>query len=106
LRNRAFGKTPFGEMPIGETPHLGFRRTAIRRISIRQINRVPKVLIIISSFPNTSLNLRASAYSCFLSEMIHAQGVVFFTAGFETTSNALTTLAFTLAKYPHIQAMI
>ena len=38
--------------------------------------------------------------------MIYAQGVVFFTAGFETTSNSLTTLSYNLAKHPDIQVLV
>jgi cytochrome P450 len=36
-------------------------------------------------------------------DMIYAQGVLFFAAGFETTSNALATLAYNLARHPDIQ---
>ena len=35
--------------------------------------------------------------------MIYAQGVLFFAAGFETTSNALATLTYNLARHPDIQ---
>nr|AKH03525.1 cytochrome P450 3027E1 [Paracyclopina nana] len=36
-------------------------------------------------------------------DMIKAQGSIFFAAGFETTSNCLSTLCYTLAKNPDIQ---
>lgn len=36
-------------------------------------------------------------------DMIKAQGSIFFAAGFETTSNCLSTLCFTLANHPDIQ---
>ena len=36
-------------------------------------------------------------------EMIKAQGKIFFAAGFETTSNCLTTVCFNLAQNPNIQ---
>ncbi len=36
-------------------------------------------------------------------DMIYAQGVLFFSAGFETTSNALSTFAYNLARHPEIQ---
>jgi cytochrome P450 len=37
--------------------------------------------------------------------MIYCQGVLFFSAGFETTSNTLSTLAFNLAKHQDIQVL-
>ena len=36
-------------------------------------------------------------------EAIIAQGSVFFAAGFETTSNTLSTFTYNLAKHPEIQ---
>ena len=39
-------------------------------------------------------------------EMMKAQGKIFFAAGFETTSNCLTTLCLNLAKNPDIQDKI
>ena len=39
-------------------------------------------------------------------EIIVAQGSVFFVAGFETTSNTLSTFAFNLAKHPEVQVLI
>jgi cytochrome P450 len=36
-------------------------------------------------------------------DMIYAQGVLFFSAGFETTSNALSTFAYNLARHPEVQ---
>jgi len=36
-------------------------------------------------------------------EMIAAQGVIFFAAGFETTASTLSTLSYNLAKHPEIQ---
>ena len=38
--------------------------------------------------------------------IITAQGVVFFAAGFETTSNTLSTLTYNLATHPEIQDMV
>ena len=38
-------------------------------------------------------------------EVIIAQGSVFFAAGFETTSNTLSTFAYNLAKHPEIQVL-
>jgi cytochrome P450 len=39
-------------------------------------------------------------------DMIYAQGVLFFSAGFETTSNALLTLSYNLARNPHVQVRL
>jgi cytochrome P450 len=39
-------------------------------------------------------------------ELVVAQGVIFFVAGYETTSNALSTLSFNLAKHQDIQVNI
>ena len=36
-------------------------------------------------------------------EIIVAQGIAFFVAGFETSSNTLSTLAYNLAKNPEVQ---
>jgi cytochrome P450 len=36
-------------------------------------------------------------------EVILAQGIVFFIAGFETSSNTMSSLAFNLAKNPDVQ---
>lgn len=39
-------------------------------------------------------------------DMIVAQGVIFFAAGFETTASTLSTLSFHLATHPEIQERI
>ena len=39
-------------------------------------------------------------------DLITAQGVIFFAAGFETTANTLSTLSFNLAKNPDIQVLL
>jgi len=39
-------------------------------------------------------------------DLITAQGVIFFVAGFETTANTLSTLSYNLAKHPEIQVHI
>ena len=36
-------------------------------------------------------------------DLITAQGVIFFAAGFETTASTLSTLSYNLAKHPEIQ---
>ncbi len=36
-------------------------------------------------------------------DLITAQGVIFFVAGFETTASTLSTLSYNLAKHPEIQ---
>jgi len=36
------------------------------------------------------------------SDMITGQGIIFIAAGFETTSNCLSTLCYNLARYPHV----
>lgn len=39
-------------------------------------------------------------------DLINAQSVVFFLAGFETTSNTLSTFAYNMTKYPNIQQQV
>ena len=39
-------------------------------------------------------------------DLITAQGVIFFAAGFETTASNLSTLSFNLAKNPDVQGAI
>ena len=39
-------------------------------------------------------------------DLITAQGVIFFAAGFETTASNLSTLSFNLAKNPDVQVAI
>ncbi len=39
-------------------------------------------------------------------DIIIAQGVIFFIAGFETTANTLSTLCYNLAKYPQVQVLV
>ena len=39
-------------------------------------------------------------------DIITAQGIVFFLAGYETTANTLSTLTYNLAKYPEAQQTI
>ena len=39
-------------------------------------------------------------------DLITAQGVIFFAAGFETTANTLSTLSYNLAKHPEIQVKL
>ncbi len=38
--------------------------------------------------------------------IITAQGIIFFAAGFETTSNTLSTLTYNLAIHPEVQEMV
>ena len=40
------------------------------------------------------------------SDMIKAQGAIFFAAGFETTSSTLTTLCYNLANHPDVQTKV
>ena len=39
-------------------------------------------------------------------EIIIAQGVIFFAAGFETTSSTLSTFSYNLAKHPEVQVIV
>ncbi len=39
-------------------------------------------------------------------DLITAQGVIFFAAGFETTSSTLSTFSYNLAKHPEIQVCL
>jgi cytochrome P450 len=39
-------------------------------------------------------------------DLITAQGVIFFAAGFETTASTLSTLSYNLAKHPEIQVKL
>jgi cytochrome P450 len=36
-------------------------------------------------------------------DIITAQGIIFFVAGFETTANTMSTLCYSLAKWPEVQ---
>ena len=38
-------------------------------------------------------------------DVIFAQGITFFQGGFETTSNALTTFTYNMAKHPDVQVI-
>lgn len=39
-------------------------------------------------------------------DIVYAQGIIFFIAGFETSSNCLSTLSYNLAKNPEVQSKI
>jgi len=39
-------------------------------------------------------------------DIVYAQGIVFFIAGFETSANCLSTFTYNLAKNPEVQAKI
>jgi cytochrome P450 len=49
------------------------------------------------------LNPDAEFHRGLTDDIITAQGIIFFVAGFETTANTLSTLCHTFAKYPEVQ---
>ena len=49
---------------------------------------------------------KVAADSVLNEEIISAQGAIFFLAGYETTSNALSTCLYNLAKHPEIQERV
>ena len=54
-------------------------------------------------FASRLIELSKSADAEVSEDLIKAQSVIFFAAGFETTANTLTTLSYILAKYPETQ---
>ena len=50
--------------------------------------------------------MKKSADAEISEDMIKAQSVIFFAAGFETTANTLSTLSYILAKHPEVQVCL